>query len=89
MAKTRTRAIKEKRQLDKRIDPNLQTIIIDYTKDFPIKSRFRYNHRFIPKVIKLKKKDKIYTERQAQRILDNYSKKERIKFMKNLGFKKK
>lgn len=79
ITKTKTEAIKERIQLDKRIHPKLQTIIIDYTKVFPRKSDLRYNHRFLPKEIKLKKKDKIYTDDQAQKILDNYKKQEGIK----------
>ena len=74
ITKTKTEAIKERIQLDKRINPNLQTIIVDYTNVFPRKSHFRYNHRFLPKEIKLRRKDKIYTDKQAQKILDNYKK---------------
>ena len=79
ITKTKTEAIKERRMLDKRIDPNLQTIIIDYTKDFPRKSHFRYNHRFLPKEIKLRRKNKIYTDQQAQKILNNYKKRKGVK----------
>ena len=69
ITKTKKEAIKERKQLDKQIASNLQTIIVDYTKVFPRKSSFRYNHRFLPKKIKLKKKNKIYTDQQAQRII--------------------
>ena len=74
ITKTKAEAIKERKVLDKRINPNLQTIIVDYTKEFPRKSHFRYNHRFLPKEIKLRRKDKIYTDQQATKILSDYKK---------------
>ena len=77
IAKTKTKAIEQKRKFDKMIKADLQTIIIDDSKKYSLKSEgsvLRYNFRFYPRAIKLKAKDKIYTSKQADQILKNYKK---------------
>ena len=77
MAKTKTKAIKQKKDFDKMIKSDLQTIIIDDSKKFSLKSEaasLRYNFRFYPRSIKLTTKDKIYTAKQADSIINNYKK---------------
>ena len=74
IAKTKTEAIKKRRLFDKQIKPDLQTIIIDDSKKYPLSSALRYNFRFYPREIKLTTKDKIFTSKQADQILKNYKK---------------
>jgi len=77
IAKTKSKAIKQRRNFDKMIKAGLQTIIIDDSKKYPLNSEasgLRYNFRFYPKEIKLTAKDKIYTSKQADNIIKNYEK---------------
>ena len=77
IAKTKAQAIKERRKFDKMIKEDLQTIIIDDSKLFPLNSEasaLRYNFRFYPRAIKLTSKDKVYTSKQADQILNTYKK---------------
>ena len=82
IARTKSNAIKQRRKFDKMIKGDLQTIIIDDSKKYPLNSEasgLRYNFRFYPKAIKLKSKDKIYTSKQADSILNTYKKKNKLK----------
>ena len=82
IAKTKSQAIEQRRKFDKMIKGDLQTIIINDSKKFPLNSEasaLRYNFRFYPRAIKLKTKDKIYTPKQADQILNTYKKKKGIR----------
>lgn len=79
IARTKTEAIKERKKFDKTIPKHLQTVIIDYSKELPKGSDLRYNYRFFPKEIKLTAKDRIYTDKQATKIFNNYKKRKGIR----------
>lgn len=82
IAKTKALAIKERRKFDKMIKGDLQTIIIDDSKKYPLNSDasgLRYNFRFYPREIKLTAKDKIYSPKQADNIIKNYKKRKGIR----------